>query len=241
MIRKIEIQRLTIVSSKPFEVVVAAVENGIGRPDMLEFGKASSGAQTYAELEINDRFKLSQMDLERLGGIPSCIDGFRDDEGDGIADISHLVLCQNRLRRCRPSIEAVTWRREIHRHVRDVGLHQIVCREDQVNPQHAACRVGVDLEVLAMRPGRTDDEAVQHVWGREIVDKLSDPGDETEVLAAQDRLADQRTRSVRHVSLAKCQTVSASTRAPAVRSDGSAHSAGLWLTPSRHGTNSIPV
>ena len=51
MIRKVEIQRLTIVSSKPFEAVIAAVEKGIGRPDMSDFGKASSGAQTYAELE----------------------------------------------------------------------------------------------------------------------------------------------------------------------------------------------
>jgi len=51
MLRKIEIQRLTIVSSKPFEDVVAAVENGIGRPDMLEFGKASSRANTYGDLE----------------------------------------------------------------------------------------------------------------------------------------------------------------------------------------------
>ena len=42
MIRKIEIRRLTIVSSKAFEAVIAAVENGIGRPDMLAFGKASS-------------------------------------------------------------------------------------------------------------------------------------------------------------------------------------------------------
>jgi hypothetical protein len=41
MIRKIEIQRLTIVSSKAFEAVIAAVENAIGRPDMSEFGKPS--------------------------------------------------------------------------------------------------------------------------------------------------------------------------------------------------------
>jgi uncharacterized protein (DUF302 family) len=63
MIRKIEIQRLTIVSSKPFEAVVAAVENGIGRPDMLEFGKASSGANTYAELENLVNRSVSELGL----------------------------------------------------------------------------------------------------------------------------------------------------------------------------------
>ena len=63
MLRKIEIQRLTIVSSKPFEEVVAAVENGIGRPDMLEFGKASSRANTYGDLEDLVNQSVSELGL----------------------------------------------------------------------------------------------------------------------------------------------------------------------------------
>jgi len=63
MIRKVEIQRLTIVSSKPFEAVIAAVEKGIGRPDMSDFGKASSGAQTYAELETVVNRSVSELGL----------------------------------------------------------------------------------------------------------------------------------------------------------------------------------
>jgi len=63
MIRKIEIQRLTIVSTKAFEAVVAAVENGIGRPDMLEFGRASSSANTYAELENLVNRSVSELGL----------------------------------------------------------------------------------------------------------------------------------------------------------------------------------
>jgi uncharacterized protein (DUF302 family) len=63
MIRKIEIQRLTIVSSKPFEAVVSAIEKAIGRPDMLEFGKASAGAKTYAELENLVNRSVSELGL----------------------------------------------------------------------------------------------------------------------------------------------------------------------------------
>ena len=63
MIGKIEIQRLTIVSSKAFEAVVAAVEKAIGRPDMLEFGKASAGADTLAELEILVNRSVSELGL----------------------------------------------------------------------------------------------------------------------------------------------------------------------------------
>ena len=39
-IRKVEIERLTMISSKPFDAVVAAVEDAIGRPDMREFEKS---------------------------------------------------------------------------------------------------------------------------------------------------------------------------------------------------------
>jgi hypothetical protein len=43
--------RLTVVSFKNVRSRVAAVEKAIGRRDILEFGNASSGANTYAELE----------------------------------------------------------------------------------------------------------------------------------------------------------------------------------------------
>lgn len=62
-IRKIEVSRLTIVSSKTFEAVVAAVEDAIGRPDMTEFGKASKEATSYAEFESLVKRSVSQLDL----------------------------------------------------------------------------------------------------------------------------------------------------------------------------------
>jgi uncharacterized protein (DUF302 family) len=50
-VRKIEIERLSVTSSKPFEVVVAALKAAVGHPDMVEFVKATKGARTFAELE----------------------------------------------------------------------------------------------------------------------------------------------------------------------------------------------
>ncbi len=49
--RKIEIERLSVTSSKPFEVVVAALKAAVGHPDMVEFEKATKGARTFSELE----------------------------------------------------------------------------------------------------------------------------------------------------------------------------------------------
>jgi hypothetical protein len=41
MINKIEIQRFSLTSSKPFNQVVAALNAAIGHPDMAEFGRST--------------------------------------------------------------------------------------------------------------------------------------------------------------------------------------------------------
>ncbi len=51
MIKRVEIERLSVTSSKPFEVVVAALKAAVGHPDMVEFVKATQSARTFAELE----------------------------------------------------------------------------------------------------------------------------------------------------------------------------------------------
>jgi uncharacterized protein (DUF302 family) len=51
MIRKLEIERFSVTSSKPIEKVVAALKAAVGQPDMAEFARAFKGAQTFAELE----------------------------------------------------------------------------------------------------------------------------------------------------------------------------------------------
>ena len=50
-IRKVEVERFSVTSSKLFEAVVAALEAAVGHPDMVEFGKATKEALAFAELE----------------------------------------------------------------------------------------------------------------------------------------------------------------------------------------------
>lgn len=50
-IRKVEIERFSLITSKPFEVVVAALKVAVGHPDMAEFLKAANDAWTFAELQ----------------------------------------------------------------------------------------------------------------------------------------------------------------------------------------------
>jgi hypothetical protein len=51
MNRKIEIQRWSVVSSKPFDTVLATLEAAIGRPNMSEFGARMTAATTFDEMK----------------------------------------------------------------------------------------------------------------------------------------------------------------------------------------------
>ena len=69
-IRRFEIERFSVTSSMPFEAVVAALKDAVGRVDLVEFAKMSKQAGTFAELkEVIDRDlgKTGQMLLRELG------------------------------------------------------------------------------------------------------------------------------------------------------------------------------
>ena len=51
MINKIEIERFSLTSSKPFDQVVPALDASIGHPDMAEFGRSTHEARSFAELK----------------------------------------------------------------------------------------------------------------------------------------------------------------------------------------------
>ena len=51
MITRVEMERFTVTSSKPFDAVVAAIKTSIGHPNMVELWQAMQRATTAAELE----------------------------------------------------------------------------------------------------------------------------------------------------------------------------------------------
>jgi uncharacterized protein (DUF302 family) len=63
MIRKVQIERLTLISSKPFDQVVAALNAGIGHPDMAEFMRSTREARSFAELKSAVEKGLSKAGL----------------------------------------------------------------------------------------------------------------------------------------------------------------------------------
>jgi uncharacterized protein (DUF302 family) len=60
---RVEIERFSVTSSKPFELVVTALREAVGHPDMGEFFKATMEARTFAELESTIRKGLGRTGL----------------------------------------------------------------------------------------------------------------------------------------------------------------------------------
>ena len=52
MIRKVERERLTVISARPFDEVVAAIKASIGNPNMAEFVKSTQEAKSATDLEV---------------------------------------------------------------------------------------------------------------------------------------------------------------------------------------------
>ena len=50
-IRKLEIERFSVTSSKSFDIVVAAFEAAVGHPNIFQFLKATADAKTLSEVE----------------------------------------------------------------------------------------------------------------------------------------------------------------------------------------------
>jgi uncharacterized protein (DUF302 family) len=60
---QVNVLRWVIISHKPFDAVVAAVEAAIGRPNMGEFAANMAAAQTYEEMQTVVRGSIGEIGL----------------------------------------------------------------------------------------------------------------------------------------------------------------------------------
>jgi uncharacterized protein (DUF302 family) len=66
---QVNVQRCSIISRKPFDAVLAAVEEAIGRPNMVEFTAKVTAAKTFEEMQnvINESVsRIGLMEFMRL-------------------------------------------------------------------------------------------------------------------------------------------------------------------------------
>ena len=63
MIRKIEIERFSLTTSKRFDEVIAGLNAGIGHPDMAKFRRSTHEARSFTELKSAVEKGLSKVGL----------------------------------------------------------------------------------------------------------------------------------------------------------------------------------
>jgi uncharacterized protein (DUF302 family) len=63
MIRKIEVERFSLTSSRSFDAVLAAINNAVGHPEMAKFWSSTQQARTVSELENSIQKALGRTGL----------------------------------------------------------------------------------------------------------------------------------------------------------------------------------
>jgi uncharacterized protein (DUF302 family) len=61
--RRVEVERFSVISSKPFHEVLRALKSAVGHPDMADFAGGIKNARTFAELERAVRKGLGKTGL----------------------------------------------------------------------------------------------------------------------------------------------------------------------------------
>ncbi len=61
--RRVEVERFSVTSSKPFQQIVASLKSAVGHPDVAEFARATKSARTFADLEDVVRNGLGKTEL----------------------------------------------------------------------------------------------------------------------------------------------------------------------------------
>jgi uncharacterized protein (DUF302 family) len=62
-IAKVEVERFSLTSPKPFEAIVAALKSAIGQPDMVNFFKETRATNSFPDLERVVQRGLGRTDL----------------------------------------------------------------------------------------------------------------------------------------------------------------------------------
>jgi uncharacterized protein (DUF302 family) len=62
-IAKVEVERFSLTTSRPFDAVVAALKSAVGQPDMVEFFKETKATKSFPDLQRVVHAGLGRTDL----------------------------------------------------------------------------------------------------------------------------------------------------------------------------------
>ena len=88
---KVDVERFSLTSSKPFDAVVAAFKSAIGQPDIAEFFKETKATHSFPDLERVVRRNLGPTDLMLFAQF-DLGDILRRESGSGTPRIMRFVV-----------------------------------------------------------------------------------------------------------------------------------------------------
>ncbi|MGY3074627.1 hypothetical protein ACVWZZ_000998 [Bradyrhizobium sp. LM6.10] len=142
--------------------------------------------------DAGHRRQRAPFDLDRLDRVAGLVDGLSHDEGDGIADMAHLVLGEDRVRRAGEGIGF-----EIEQAGQIAEILDVIGGQDQRNARKSAGAARID-GVFGMRMRRAQHQAAQRGLRRVIVGVAALAADECIILLAQHALTNAELDGSRH-------------------------------------------
>lgn len=90
-IAKVEVERFSLTSSKPFDAVVAALKSAVGQPNIVEFFKETRATKSFPDLECVVKAGLGRTDL-MLFAEYDLGDFLRRENGSGTPKLTRFVV-----------------------------------------------------------------------------------------------------------------------------------------------------
>ncbi len=134
--------------------------------------------------DAGDRRQRCPLHFDRFNGVARMIDCIGDDKGDGVADVPHLVLCQDRIGRTGERVDLEIEQARQIAEIANVGRGQ-----HQRDAGQRAGRRGIDGEP-GMRVRRAQHQRVHRRLRRDVVGIAALAADERVILLAKHALTD---------------------------------------------------
>ena len=162
----------------------------------MKFVMDDRGARAQRRFGVNDGRERIEIETDQLRGILGRVPALGHDDGDGLADVTDLVMREKRLLRID---EFVLDQRRPFARQRKLRVRHRRQERQEVGAGQGTDDAGCGKRLRQMhaadaRVGNraSDEDRVQHVRQIEIGDELSAAGQQSMILAARHRTADKR-------------------------------------------------
>ena len=158
----------------------------IFRCSVMQLRRLRSGRRP----RIDDSRQRLVVDLDQLAGVKRLLPRLRDDNGDGLADVTHARPCQRPARRFRHRLAVAAADRPERAHRADTVRGHIGAAENGDNAGRGLRARSINAADDSVGVRRAHDRALQFGGNDEVGDETSATAQQPDIFDAPDRSAD---------------------------------------------------